>query len=149
MEQGQRQGGYIIPKREYVLGPEMNTEQQALYNYRSFQFERAISAWERQRNDVNAAVVLAFVFIEYSKISHLRRACDPNPSFPTEFYNELLHMHGNVYRAIPSAVTAAAVAWNPSVGKQYGTKRPFPVVLFEERVLPAGTRTVVYAGDNW
>ncbi|KAE9397197.1 hypothetical protein BT96DRAFT_941133 [Gymnopus androsaceus JB14] len=97
---------------------------------------------------LTAAVVLAFAFIKYSKVAHLRRACNPNPSFPTKFYNELLHMHGLVYRAIPSAVTAAAIAWNPSVGKQYSRNRPFPFVLFEERSFHDGAQTVVYTGDN-
>ena len=127
----------------------MNTEQQVLYNYQSFQFERAISAWEQQWNDVDAAIVLAFVFIKYTKVSHLQKACNSNPSFPTKFYNELVHMHGHIYHAIPSAMTTAVIAWNPSFGKQYGRKQPHPIVLFKERSLHAGTRAIVYTRDNW
>lgn len=125
------------------------TEQQMLLHYRSFQYESAIQQWETLRNNTNTIIKLAWASEEYQQVSHLRSPNDAKPSFPTEFYDFLSNQNGDVYRALPSSVTAAAFAWNPRNAKQFAFARLFAIAIYTETNPDNTTQTVIYAGDRW
>lgn len=125
------------------------TEQQMLLHYRSYQYENAIQQWERLRNNPDAIIKLGWAFEEYQQVSHLRGPHDAKPSFPTDLYDVLPNHNGNVYRALPSSVTAAAFAWDSRNAKQYAFARLFAIAIYTETTVTNTTQTVIYTGDRW